>query len=285
MSSKRSFPHNIKLALPAFFLFVTLGWAGRSRSTNVQSLTASTSKFNGMFWSPLTIPPAEHQKIYAVANVSYPTLVATGRLILTAELAYGALIRDVEGDFVETGVFTGGSTIVLMKMLQQFDSGVAKRKLWACDSFDGLPNASFKDAEDTANGGVTPLRGLFRSTEDTFCQNMKKFGADDPGRLRVLRGWFKDTLATSNIERISFLRLDGDLYDSTMDVLNAIYDRVSPGGIVYVDDYLSFSGCRAAVDEFRQKHGIKSPLMMQAIPEAGYFDENARIEAVWWIKW
>ena len=55
---------------------------------------------------------------------------------------------------------------------------------------------------------------------------------------------------------LAVLRLDGDLYESTMDALEALYDRVSPGGIVIVDDYGVLESCRAAVTDFRRRRGI-----------------------------
>ena len=75
-----------------------------------------------------------------------------------------------------------------------------------------------------------------------------------------LEGWFKDTLPTAPIERLALLRLDGDLYESTMDALNNLYAKVSPGGFVIVDDYTSLPPCKQAVDQFRTEHGISAPL-------------------------
>lgn len=71
-----------------------------------------------------------------------------------------------------------------------------------------------------------------------------------------LKGWFRDTLPTAPIEKLAILRLDGDLYESTTDALGALYDKVSVGGFVIVDDYGVFPNCRAAVADFRGAHGI-----------------------------
>jgi hypothetical protein len=87
-----------------------------------------------------------------------------------------------------------------------------------------------------------------------------------------LRGFFSDTLPTAPIEKISVLRLDGDLYTSTMDPLVHLYPKLSKGGFCIVDDYYSFDECRQAIDEYRQKHGIT--------------DEMVRIDnvSVFWCK-
>ncbi len=70
-----------------------------------------------------------------------------------------------------------------------------------------------------------------------------------------LKGWFKDTLPTAPIEKLAILRLDGDMYESTMDGLNNLYDKLSPGGFCIVDDY-GLPGCKLAIDDYRKEHGI-----------------------------
>lgn len=56
------------------------------------------------------------------------------------------------------------------------------------------------------------------------------------------------------------MRLDGDLYESTMDGLNHVYPKLSPGGFCIIDDYYAFPSCARAVNEYRAKHGIKAPI-------------------------
>src|SRR5204863_459391 len=75
-----------------------------------------------------------------------------------------------------------------------------------------------------------------------------------------LKGWFKDTLVDAPINRLAMLRLDGDLYESTMDALVPLYGKVSAGGFIIVDDYYSCAPCGRAVDEFRATRGISTPL-------------------------
>lgn len=234
-------------------------------------------------WSPLQIPFTDQKELFEMGTSNIPTLVTPARRILTLQLAYGALTQGTVGDFVETGVYTGGTSILLLKMLQKHDP-LSTRKLWACDSFQGLPQASGFDKEDRGNGGRENIRGLFSSSEEVFHQNLRTHGVHDSARLRVLKGWFNETLPDAPIDRIAFLRLDGDIYESTMDALTSLYAKVSPGGLIYADDYYSFTGCKKAVDDFRARHGITNPLYNQAIPEKMDFASNSYIEAVWWIK-
>jgi hypothetical protein len=78
--------------------------------------------------------------------------------------------------------------------------------------------------------------------------------------VRFLPGWFSDTLSEAPIERLALLRIDADLYQSTREVLEALYDKVVTGGFVVVDDYGTFIACQRAVDEFRVTRGIIEPI-------------------------
>jgi hypothetical protein len=68
-----------------------------------------------------------------------------------------------------------------------------------------------------------------------------------------------DTLLTAPIEKLSILRLDGDMYQSTMEVLTTLYPKLSVGGFCIIDDY-ALQNCHQAVDDFRKAKGITSPL-------------------------
>ena len=89
---------------------------------------------------------------------------------------------------------------------------------------------------------------------DQVRANFDRYGLLDD-QVRFLEGWFADTLPMAPIEQLAILRLDGDLYESTMDALVPLYEKVSPGGFVIVDDYGAWEPCRKAVDDFRAQHG------------------------------
>jgi hypothetical protein len=78
--------------------------------------------------------------------------------------------------------------------------------------------------------------------------------------VRFLPGWFSDSLPHAPVGQLAILRLDADLYASTMDALVPLYDKVAPGGFVVVDDYWAFTPCRMAITEFRESHGITEPI-------------------------
>ena len=145
-------------------------------------------------------------------------------------------------------------------------------RIFSCFSL-GLPETV---AQDNGGGLHVGSKGGFQVDEEKFIANMKKVNAWD-SRLVVTKGWFKDTAPGSPVKKISFLRLDGDLYSSTYDAISAFYDRVVHGGFIYVDDYGSFNGCREAIDEFRLQRRIFEPLHLVR-------EHNGYFEAVWWRK-
>ena len=172
--------------------------------------------------------------------------------------------RDVQGDLIETGVWRGGATIFMRAALLAY--GVENRDVWVADSFEGLPEPDPEkyplEAKAFHGAFQTKVLNHLAVGEDEVRRNFNAFGLLDE-HVRFLRGWFKDTLPTAPIERLAILRLDGDHYASTMDALTALYDRVSPGGYVIVDDYgeETWTYCKQAVEEFRGARRISDPLI------------------------
>ena len=80
-------------------------------------------------------------------------------------------------------------------------------------------------------------------------------------QVRFLKGWFKDTLPNAPMQQIAVMRLDGDMYELTMDGLNALYPRLSVGGFVIIDDYVLLEPCRQAVDDYRRQHDITEEIV------------------------
>lgn len=163
---------------------------------------------------------------------------------------------EVEGDYIETGVWRGGAAIYARECLSEF--GAPERLIFACDSFQGLPQP---DAEQfpADYGDLHHTVGFLAVTREEVEANFHRFGTGVDG-VRFVEGWFRDTLPTLTDQRFSVVRLDGDMYESTMIGLRSLYPHLSEGGFLIVDDYGAVKGCREAVDNFRQKEGITSPL-------------------------
>ncbi len=186
------------------------------------------------------------------------TMIGLKRLQSLEACATSALHENVPGDFVEAGVWRGGASILLRAVLRAY--GDTERCVWLADSFEGLP---VPDLQKYPADGAKPLHvynDYLAVPLDTVKRNFEKYGLLDD-RVRFLKGWFKDSLPAAPIRRISLLRLDGDLYESTMDILRNLYGRVSPAGYVIVDDYGALESCRAAIHDFREQNGISEPIV------------------------
>ena len=172
--------------------------------------------------------------------------------------------HEVAGDFIETGVWRGGATIFMRAVLKSY--AIKDRLVWVADSFEGLPYPDpEKFPKEAAARQGKVMTQLFENLEaglEEVRRNFASFGLLDQ-QVRFLKGWFKDTLPQAPIQKLALMRLDGDFYESTMDALVNLYDKLSVGGIVIVDDYGEdiWTECRRAVDEFRASRGIRDPLV------------------------
>jgi len=170
------------------------------------------------------------------------------------------IAKQIPGDLIETGVWRGGATIFMRGVLKAH--GVKDRKVWAADSFEGLPEpdaaAYPADAGDTHH-----TYDELRVSLDNVRANFDAYGLLDD-QVGFLKGWFRETLPQAPIEKIAVLRLDGDMYESTIVALESLYPKVSVGGYVIVDDYV-IPSCAKAVHDFRGSHQI----MEQIVPIDG----------------
>jgi len=180
------------------------------------------------------------------------TMVGRQRLDNMQTCIECVIANNVPGDIIETGVWRGGVTIFARALLKLY--GITDRKVWVADSFEGLPRP-----KSEADGLDYSDIGLLKVSLEQVKANFERFDMLDK-QVVFLKGWFSDTLPTAPIERLAILRLDGDLYSSTMDSLESLYHKVSPGGFVIVDDYHSWPSCKAAVSDFIEKRKITADI-------------------------
>lgn len=180
------------------------------------------------------------------------TMLGTKRLDNLQFCIEDVLAKNVSGDIVETGVWRGGASILARAVLKAY--GVTNRKVWAADSFEGLPRPDKEKYPADAGDPHHFIPELAVSLEQVKA-NFQRFGLLDD-QVHFLKGWFRDTLPAAPIERLAVMRLDGDMYESTMDALVNLYSKLSAGGYVIVDDYGDVPGCRQAVHDFRAGQNI-----------------------------
>ena len=175
---------------------------------------------------------------------------------------------DIPGDVLEAGVLYGGASIYMRAVLAVH--GVGDRTVWVADSFEGPPTPDLDAYPQDTDMFLHLIPGMAVGI-DIVKTNFARYGLLDD-RVRFLKGWFKDTLAEAPIKQLSLLRLDGDSYEATTQIFDALYERVSPGGFIVVDDYLRFPECRLATDDFRNRRRI--------VDEISTIDQDG----VWWRK-
>lgn len=163
--------------------------------------------------------------------------------------------EDIEGDFIETGVWRGGACIFMRAVLAAYS--IEGRKIFVADSFEGLPEPDLENYP-ADKGDRLYLHKYLAISQEEVENNFRKYGLLDE-KVVFLKGWFKDTLPEAPIKKLSILRLDGDMYASTMEALDHLYPKLQNGGFCIIDDY-ALPNCKQAVDDYRATHKINSEI-------------------------
>ena len=159
--------------------------------------------------------------------------------------------NNVSGDIVECGVYKGGSLLLILKILKIIN---LKKKVYGYDTFEfGFDKLSEKDT-DIKGKKVEKLEFEkdFFPTKEEVIKILLKFNIENDMMPTLIQGKTQDTLKLKdNIpDQISFLRLDTDIYEPTIDQLNRLYPILSSGGVLHIDDYGHCPGVKKAVDEY-----------------------------------
>jgi O-methyltransferase len=186
------------------------------------------------------------------------TMIGMQRLTSLQHCVQTALAEDIPGDLIECGVWRGGACILMRAVLAAY--GDETRRVWLADSFQGVPRSDPENYQADKGIRADLAAGILGVSEAEVRANFERYGLLDD-QVRFLPGWFKDTLQDAPIDRIAVLRLDGDLYESTIQALDALYPRLSPGGFCVVDDYQAVKACEQAVTDYRATHGISADIV------------------------
>jgi len=175
----------------------------------------------------------------------------------------------IEGDIVECGVWKGGATMAMMFAALRSSK---IRDFWLFDTFQGLPEPSEKDD--------AKAKRVWQEVQNGVAYSRQRAGLVEDGKwnygpkaivknniintqypwanVHLVEGKVENTLQATNLpEKIALLRLDTDWYDSTKIELEKLWDRLVPGGILFIDDYCAWGGSRRATDEFFNQRGLK----------------------------
>lgn len=211
-----------------------------------------------------------HKNIRGVCYSSTETQTNSIQLAMEVEK------RGIEGDIVECGIAAGGNFALMM-------IGAPNRTFWGYDSFEGIQLAGAKDTEQAGIGAITHdtnvppdqllvSSGITVHSEESVIDNLKKWGLYDKVRIKLIKGWVQQSMQFDTPEKIAILRLDMDVYDPTIFALRLLYDRISKGGYIIIDDW-ALEGVKIAVKEFWKEKGIQ--------PEIHTIENSTPI---YWVK-
>jgi len=220
-----------------------------------------------MVWSPQLrfLSPATRESLNSLRQrvrahfVSPPystvlpyTMVGLDRLKKLRELIRRLDEEGVAGDIVECGTCNGGSGALMAHTVSQ---GSRPRHVWLLDSFQGLPPATEQDGADAQQ-----WTGFCRGSQSSVRSVLQKLAVPEQS-VTLVPGWFNETLPTLEVGEIALLHIDADWYESVLDVLEALYDRVVDGGYVVLDDYGYWEGCSRAWKDFCDRRGLQLELI------------------------
>ena len=167
------------------------------------------------------------------------------------------LSNNIPGDLIECGAWRGGATIFMRAVLKAYN--IKDRVVYVADSFEGCPKPNIEKYPQD-KGMNLYLVDEFAVPLEQVKTNFDRYGLLDE-QVYFLKGWFKDTLRKAPIKKLAVLRIDADLYESTMDSLVNLYPKLSIGGYIIVDDFGAFSACKQAVLDYRKANGISDEMI------------------------
>ncbi|WP_448600789.1 TylF/MycF/NovP-related O-methyltransferase [Thermoleptolyngbya sp.] len=208
------------------------------------------------------------------------TLLSEERLFSLYALTKQICLEDVPGNFVECGTFKGGAAALMAATIRRYSQ--RPRKLYACDTFEGMPDPIDVDKHDGIPANETGLGAgtLKAPIEENLAVVCADLGVSDI--VVPLKGLFQHTLPQHQHEigAIALLHADGDWYESTLTIFNLLYEQVVLAGAVQIDDYGFWEGCRRAVHEFERQQHTAFPL--RRIDSTGvWFRRGDTIDPSW----
>lgn len=218
-----------------------------------QKLVEELKEQYGKFLTSVIDDP-EFQELFQ--QIRPYTMVSEYRLYSLFSLTKKICQENIQGNFIECGVAGGGSTALMASIIKRYSQ--IPRKIYACDSFEGMPEPSEKDK---SRGVLADLTGWGSGTcaapEASVIEICQKLDVLD--FVETVKGYFENTLPEikDRVGNIAFMHMDADWYESTKTILKNLYDQVVSDGFIQVDDYGHWDGCREALHEFETERNLK----------------------------
>ncbi len=198
-------------------------------------------------------------EIIELIKTGFPyTMTSSERIGALSDAVKYIIQNNIEGDFVECGVWKGGSTLAMALTLEK--SGIVNRKLFLYDTFEGmtdptaadkdLNNSSAKDLLQTNSKETSAVWAYSGLDEVKRTMSLCKY---DTNNFIYVKGKVEETLLSSNHQKIALMRLNTDWYESTKIELEVLFPKLVSGGVLIIDDYRYWQGARKVVDEYMEK--------------------------------
>jgi len=209
------------------------------------------------------------------------TMTGHARVKNVQDLLVDIIKKNISGGYMETGVWRGGSSIFARAVMRAYGEG--NRKLFVCDSFAGLPPGERQlDSRDKGWDKTSYLEvGV-----DTVVDNFRRLSLLDHNVI-FAQGFFNLSMPRLryHVDQLAILRMDGDMYESTVDVLYHMYDKLELNGYVIVDDWIQNHGedfpSKTAVEDFWAVHGLK-PNIFEIDGCSVYWKKTVNVEIQYW---
>jgi O-methyltransferase len=207
-------------------------------------------------------PDARSEDLETIEAVRTFTMTSAERILALCQAVRYLIQNQISGDIVECGVWRGGSIMAILRTLKQLNA--CDRRVWLFDTFCGMPAPTARDVDYVGKTAGELLRAdRIEDPQSIWCcsslsevrANVARCGYPDE-LVRFVVGPVESTLQVQLPDRIALLRLDTDWYESTRVELDRLFPRLVPGGVLLVDDYGHWQGCRRAVDEYFKKNSI-----------------------------
>jgi O-methyltransferase len=205
------------------------------------------------------------------------TMTGWKRLDNVRKLLTDVIQSNIPGDYIETGVWRGGSSVFARAVITAHGEQ-EKRVSYVCDSFSGLPPGDRRLDQKDRSWDNTPYLEV---PYEIVANNFMKHNVLDHNVV-FAKGFFRDSIGplSKKIKALSIMRLDGDMYESTVDVLYHLYEKLQIGGYVIIDDWFGFPA-KTACEDFFQAHGI-SPEVIPIDNIAAYWKKTEEVEIQYW---
>lgn len=202
------------------------------------------------------------QATTTIRRVEPYTMTSIARLFALIEAVRYVVRAKIDGDIVECGVWRGGS--MMAAALTLLECGERSRDLHLFDTYDGMSSPTAKDVAHNGQDATSFLATADRSDPHVWCnapvddvRNALWSTGYEAARMHFIQGKVEETLPDNAPEKIAILRLDTDWYESTRHELEHLYPRLVRGGVLIIDDYGHWEGCRQAVDEYIKAGRLK----------------------------